>query len=80
MTNNFNSFIADMINRMKSSSNPQGFVMNMIGSNPNVQNNELMQNAISMAQKGDVTGLEKMARNMAKERGIDINRYIGMFK
>lgn len=34
-------------------------------------NNPIMKNALDMANKGDYKGVEEMARNLCKEKGID---------
>lgn len=37
--------------------------------------NPMISNVIGMAQNNDVKGLEQFARNLAKEKGIDIEEY-----
>lgn len=37
--------------------------------------NPMMNNVIGMAQKNDVKGLEEFARNLAKEKGINVDDY-----
>lgn len=55
--------------------NPQQIVMNLlkqeVGSNP------IMSNALDMVQRGDAKGVEALARNLAKEKGIDPDKAIG---
>lgn len=66
---------------MKNGGNPQRMIMNMMrqqaGSNP------VMNNALQMMEKGDNAGLEKLARNLCKERNIDpddaLNQIKGQF-
>lgn len=66
---------------MKNGGNPQRIIMNMMrqqaGSNP------VMNNALQMMEKGDNAGLEKLARNLCKERNIDpddaLNQIKGQF-
>ena len=69
--------------QMMTSGNPQQAIQNIIESNPNIQNNPLAQNAIKMYQNGDTKGLQNMAENMCKERGITVDQakqqVIGMF-
>lgn len=69
--------------QMMTSGNPQQAIQNIIESNPNIQNNPLAQNAIKMYQNGDTRGLQNMAENMCKERGITVDQakqqVIGMF-
>lgn len=38
-------------------------------------NNPLANNVIGMAQRNDVGGLEQFARNIAKEKGVDVEQY-----
>ena len=38
-------------------------------------NNPMMNNVIGMAQKNDVKGLKEFARNLAKEKGVNIDDY-----
>lgn len=69
--------------QMMTSGNPQQSIQSIIENNPNVQNNPLAQNAIKMYQNGDTRGLQNMAENMCKERGITVDQakqqVIGMF-
>ena len=54
---------------------PKGIVQNMVG-----QNNPIFNNLIEMAEKGDNAGVETFARNMLKERGIDLDKELANFK
>ncbi len=69
--------------QMMTSGNPQQAIQSIIEGNPNVQNNPLAQNAIKMYQNGDTRGLQNMAENMCKERGITVDQakqqVMGMF-
>ena len=69
--------------QMMTSGNPQQAIQSLIEGNPNVQNNPLAQNAIKMYQNGDTRGLQNMAENMCKERGITVDQakqqVMGMF-
>lgn len=60
--------------QMMTSGNPQQAIQSIIEGNPNVQNNPLAQNAIKMYQNGDTMGLQNMAENMCKERGITVDQ------
>lgn len=55
---------------MKNGGNPQQIFQQMIGNNP-AMNNPIMKNAFEMAQKGDSKGVEEIARNLCKEKGIN---------
>ena len=69
--------------QMMTSGNPQQSIQSIIENNPNVQNNPLAQNAMKMYQNGDTKGLQNMAENMCKERGITVDQakqqVMGMF-
>lgn len=58
--------------------NVQQMVMNMIRSR--MGNNPVMQNALQMMEKGDNSGLEKLARNLYKENNLDIDKAIEQVK
>lgn len=47
---------------------PKGIVKNMIGNNP------ILGNLVEMADRGDTQGVEKFARNLLKERGLDFDK------
>lgn len=47
---------------------PKGIVKNMIGNNP------ILGNLVEMADRGDNQGVEKFARNLLKERGLDFDK------
>ena len=56
---------------MKSGGNPQQIFQQMMGNNQ-IANNPMAKNAMEMLQKGDSSGLQSMAENLAKERGTTI--------
>ena len=53
---------------------PQKIVEQMAGNNP------MMANLIKMANAGDTDGVEKVARNMFKEKGRDFDKEFSEFK
>ena len=59
--------------------NPQQFLQQMMG-NSSVMSNPMARNAMQMAQKGDSKGIEQMARNLCKEKGIDFDKSFSDFK
>ena len=59
--------------------NPQAFMQQMMN-NSQIMRNPMAKNIIDMAQKGDVTGIEQMGRNIAKEKGIDFDKAFSDFK
>ena len=53
---------------------PKGIVKSMVGNNP------IFNNLIDMAEKGDSQGVETFARNIMKERGLDLDKELAEFK
>ena len=51
----------------------------MIG-NSQVMQNPMAKNAIGMAQSGDTKGIEQMARNLCREKGINPDEMINQIK
>ena len=58
---------------------PQQFLQSMIG-NSQVMQNPMAKNAIGMAQNGDTKGIEQMARNLCREKGINPDEMINQIK
>lgn len=58
-----------LIGMIKNGGNPQQMIMNVLRQNSN--NNPIIQNALNMAEKNDMQGIETLARNLCKEKGID---------
>nr|DAH85001.1 MAG TPA: hypothetical protein [Bacteriophage sp.] len=54
--------------------NPQQVLMNLL--NQQAGNNPVMKNALDMVQRGDTKGVEQLARNMANEKGIDVDKAV----
>ncbi len=53
---------------------PKGIVKSMVGNNP------IFNNLIDMAEKGDEKGVETFARNILKERGLDLDTEMANMK
>lgn len=49
--------------------NPQAFIQQVIN-NSQMMQNPLAKNAIEMYQKGDYEGINRMAENLCKEKGV----------
>lgn len=64
---------------MQAVKNPQQF-MQQIMNNSEVMQNPIAQNTINMLQKGDKKGLEELARNMCKEKGINADDALKQIK
>ena len=54
--------------------NPQQFLQQMAG------NSQAMSNPIDMANKGDTKGVEQLARNLCKEKGINVDDAVRQIK
>jgi len=67
-----------LIQMIKSGQNPQQLIMSIFQGNSN--NNPILQNAVNLAQKGDVSALEIIARNLAQQRGLDFDKEFTKFK
>lgn len=49
-------------------------------SNNEMMNNPIVNNAIQMYQKRDTEGINQLANNIAKEKGVDINQLTQQIK
>ena len=58
---------------------PQQFVQQIIGNNQ-LMSNPMMKNTIQMAQHGNIQGLEQMARNLCKEKGLNADDVFNQIK
>jgi type II secretory pathway component HofQ len=58
------------IQMLKNMASPQQFMQSMM-SNNQIMSNPMAKNALDMAQKGNMQGIEQMARNICKERGLN---------
>lgn len=61
-------------NYMLKGMTPKGIVKQLAGNNP------ILSNLINMAEKGDNEGVENFARNMLKERGMNLDEELSKFK
>lgn len=64
-----------LINMVKNGQNPQQLMMNILG-----QNNPILENAMKLAQNGNTSALEMIARNLAQQRGLDFDTEFAKFK
>ena len=70
-----------LIQLMKNGMNPQQLVMGILqNNNNNNNNNPILQNAINLAQNGNIVELENLARNLAVQRGMDFDKEFANFK
>lgn len=59
--------------------NPQQFLQSMM-SNSQIMGNPMAKNAVDMMQKGDAKGVEQMARNLCKEKGVNPDEIMQQMK
>ena len=64
---------------MGMSKNPQQIIQQMMNNSQAMQN-PLIRNAIEMYQKGDMNGVNQLAQNLCKEKGIDMKTAIQQIK
>ena len=65
-----------MLGAMK---NPQEFMQQMMN-NSQVMRNPMAKNAMEMAQNGNMQGIEQMARNLCKEKGLNADDVFNQIK
>lgn len=68
----------NLIQLIKNGNNPQQLVMNILQRKQ--QNNPVLQNALRLAQNGNTSELEIIARNLAAQRGLDFDKEFSDFK
>lgn len=67
-----------LIQMIKGGNNPQQLVMSIL--QQRAQENPMYANLLKLAQGNDQQGLEQIARNLAKERGMDFDKEFANFK
>ena len=65
-----------IIQMIKSGSNPQQLIMSFLQQ----QNNPMANNLLQMAQNGNTSGIEQIARNICAEKGLDFDKEFNSFK
>ena len=65
-----------MLGAMK---NPQAFMRQMMN-NSQVMRNPMAKNAMEMAKNGNMQGIEQMARNLCKEKGLNADDVFNQIK
>ena len=65
-----------MLGAMK---NPQAFIQQMMN-NSQIMQNPIAKNAMEMAQNGNMQGIEQMARNLCKEKGLNADDVFNQIK
>lgn len=59
--------------------NPQQFLQQMMGDRQ-MMSNPIIKNALGMVQSGNAEGIEKLARNLCKEKGIQVDDFVSQIK
>ena len=67
-----------LIQMIKGGKNPQQLILNILQQQG--QNNPIINNAVNMAQNGNTSGLQMLARNLAAQRGIDFDKELANLK
>ena len=69
----------NIFNMLGAIRNPQSIVQQAMNNNQIIQN-PIARNTIEMMQKGDSKGLESMARNLCREKGMDPDELLKQVK
>lgn len=64
----------NLLKMLKSGGNPQQIAMNILSNNS--QGNPIIENALNMANQGNMSGVEQLVRNICKNRGIDADEML----
>lgn len=60
----------NMLSLMQAAKNPQAFMQNLMN-NSQINQNPIAKNAFNMYQRGDLNGINELAENICKEKGIN---------
>lgn len=69
----------NLMNIFRAVKNPQQFIQQMMGNNQ-IMRNPMIQNVMQMAQQGNMRGVEQMARNLCKEKGLNADEVFNQVK
>ena len=67
-----------LMQMIRNGGNPQQAIINIMKNQSG--NSPVINNAINMMEKGDSAGLEKLARNLCKEKGINHDDMLSQVK
>lgn len=70
--------LMQMVSLMKNGGNPQQIVLSML--EQQTSNNPFAANLLQLAKNNKTSEIEQIARNMAKERGVDFDTEFNNFK
>lgn len=66
-----------LLQMMKNGMNPQQLVMSFLQQQGN---NPILQNAVNLAQNGNSSALQMIARNLASQKGVDFGQAFSNFQ
>jgi hypothetical protein len=69
----------NLMNIFRAVKNPQQFMQQIAGNNQ-IMRNPMIQNVMQMAQQGNMRGVEQMARNLCKEKGLNADEVFSQVK
>lgn len=72
-----NQFNPMMLLKLMNGKNPKDFLFNMLGQQ--MGDNPIMSNLINLANNGDKSGVETVARNLFREKGMDFDKEFTSF-
>lgn len=67
----------NILTMIKQGQNPQQIMLSLLQQNTN---NPMIQNLLQLAQNNDKIGIENIARNILKERGMDFDKEFNSFR
>ena len=73
-----NNPIQMMMQMVRNKQNPQQIMMEYL--QQQAQQNPMGQNLLSLAQSGNAADIEKIARNICAQRGVDFDKEFAAFK
>ena len=69
--------LMQLIQMIRGGQNPQQLVMSLLQQN---KSNPILQNATNLANNGNISALEVLARNLAQQRGLDFDKEFSNFQ
>ena len=78
-TRNLNVNPADLITMIRQGKNPQQLVLNILESNL-AQVNPIAANLLDLAKNNRTAEIERVARNLCEQKGIDFDKEFNNFK
>lgn len=64
---------------MQIMNNPKNFAKQMFNNSQAMQN-PILKNAVGLVDKGDTNGIEQLARNLCKEKGLNADEMFNQMK